>query len=60
MGKISDALAATGRSEADSLRYGIMFSMLFWIVSLTFLWRARSYVGPAEERASREAAAEAQ
>jgi MFS family permease len=50
VGKISDGLAAAGQSSADSLRHGIMLSMLFWIVSLAFLWRARRHVGPAEDR----------
>jgi len=41
VGKISDALSAGGYSRGDSLRYAMMASMLFWIVSIAFLWRAR-------------------
>ncbi|MCY3928239.1 MAG: MFS transporter [Acidobacteria bacterium] len=48
VGKISDVLVAAGQSPADSLRYAMMLSMLFWAVSAAFLWRARAYVGPAE------------
>ena len=48
VGKISDVLAAAGQSPADSLRYAMMLSMLFWAVSAAFLWRARAHVGPAE------------
>lgn len=48
IGKISDVLSAAGQSPADSLRYAMMLSMLFWAVSASFLWRARAYVGPAE------------
>ena len=48
VGKLSDMLAASGQSPGDSLRYAMMLSMLFWTVSVAFLWRARAHVGPAE------------
>ena len=50
VGKISDSLLTAGQSSGDALRHAMMLSMLFWIVSVLFLWRARSYIGPAEAR----------
>ncbi len=47
VGKVSDILDSAGQSPADSLRYAMMLSMLFWAVSVAFLWRARAHVGPA-------------
>jgi MFS family permease len=41
VGRLSDALGSSGYSRADALRYALILSMLFWTVSIAFLWRAR-------------------
>ena len=48
VGKLSDMLAASGQSPGDSLRYAMMLSMLFWVISVAFLWRARAHLPQAE------------
>jgi hypothetical protein len=48
VGRLSDLLAASGQSPAESLGNAMLLSTAFWMISLGFLWRARRYVGPAE------------
>jgi hypothetical protein len=50
VGRLSDAMAGAGRSPADALGTAMFSSTAILALSAALLWRARSLIGPAEER----------